>query len=87
MSTDASTNGQNGSGAAGAAGSSGDDRRERWEVGQPDYMGSASFDNILKKLESTMSTPGECETRLSRIIFLSLRQPALLTELSHRHRQ
>ena len=79
--------GQSGSGAAGAAGSSGDDRRERWEVGQPDYMGSASFDNILKKLESTMSTPGECETRLSRIIFLSLRQPALLTELSHRHRQ
>ena len=49
-----------GSGAAGAAGASGDDRRERWEVGQPDYMGSASFDNILKKLETTMSTPGEC---------------------------
>ena len=53
-----------GSGAAGAAGGggpSGDDRRERWEGGQPDYMGSASFDNILKKLESTMSTPGESD--------------------------
>jgi len=48
---------EQGSGAAGAAGPSGDDRRERWEVGHPDYMGSASFDNILKKLESTMSTP------------------------------
>jgi len=49
--------GSSAAGAAGGGGPSGDDRRERWEGGQPDYMGSASFDNILKKLESTMSTP------------------------------
>ena len=67
--------GHGGSGAAGAAGPSGDDRRERWEGGQPDYMGSASFDNILKKLESTMSTPGKCERRL--VQFLLFPPPAL----------
>jgi len=42
--------------ASGAAGGGGD-QRERWEVGQPDYMGSASFDNILRKIDSTMTTP------------------------------
>ena len=31
----------------------------RWEEGNPDYMGSASFDNILKKIETTMSSPGK----------------------------
>ncbi len=35
------------------------DRRERWEAGNPDYMGSASFDNILKKIDSSMGSPGE----------------------------
>ena len=74
---------EQGSGAAGAAGPSGDDRRERWEVGHPDYMGSASFDNILKKLESTMSTPGECEMQLARIFFFSLRQRQLFRQNSH----
>ena len=49
-------------GASGAAGGGGD-ARERWEVGQPDYMGSASFDNILRKIDSTMTTPGECGKR------------------------
>ena len=28
-----------------------------WEQGQPDYQGADSFDNILKKIDSTMSTP------------------------------
>ena len=35
------------------------DRRERWEEGAPDYSGSASFENILKKIEKTMTSPGE----------------------------
>ena len=35
------------------------DKREAWEVGQPDYLGNASFDNILKKIDSTMSSPGK----------------------------
>jgi len=29
--------------------------RESWERGQPDYNGAASFDNILKKINQTMS--------------------------------
>jgi len=29
--------------------------RESWERGQPDYEGAASFDNILKKINETMS--------------------------------
>ena len=28
-----------------------------WEQGQPDYQGADAFDNILKKIDSTMSTP------------------------------
>merc|ERR1712032_681458 len=31
------------------------DSRESWERGQPDYNGAASFDNILKKINKTMS--------------------------------
>merc|ERR1711971_5938 len=31
------------------------DFRESWERGQPDYNGAASFDNILKKINQTMS--------------------------------
>ncbi len=46
-------------GAAAAAGPQ--DKRERWEEGHPDYMGSASFDNILKKIETTMSSPGNVQ--------------------------
>jgi len=33
----------------------GSSRRESWERGQPDYNGAASFDNILKKINKTMS--------------------------------
>eukprot|EP00095_Tigriopus_kingsejongensis_P000230 snap_masked-scaffold55_size446313-processed-gene-2.3 protein:Tk00230 transcript:snap_masked-scaffold55_size446313-processed-gene-2.3-mRNA-1 annotation:"intracellular protein transport protein uso1-like isoform x1" len=33
------------------------DSRVTWEEGQPDYLGTASFDNILKKIESTMTSP------------------------------
>ena len=33
------------------------DNRSRWEHGSPDYTGQDSFDNILKKIDSTMSTP------------------------------
>jgi len=32
-----------------------DSSRESWERGQPDYNGAASFDNILKKINKTMS--------------------------------
>ena len=32
----------------------GQSERGRWEEGRPDYMGSASFDNILKRIEKTM---------------------------------
>ena len=52
-----------GAASGAAAGGGGGDQRERWEVGQPDYMGSASFDNILRKIDSTMTTPGECGKR------------------------
>ena len=31
--------------------------RSRWEQGAPDYRGADSFDNIIKKIDSTMSTP------------------------------
>ena len=30
--------------------------RNRWERGSPDYTGADSFDNILKKIDSTMSS-------------------------------
>ena len=34
--------------------------RGRWERGTPDYTGADSFDNILKKIDSTLaSTPGK----------------------------
>lgn len=39
-----------------ASGSSTQDRG-RWEQGHPDFTGADSFDNILKKIDSTMSTP------------------------------
>ena len=28
--------------------------RINWEAGSPDYMGSASFNNILKKIDKTL---------------------------------
>ena len=31
--------------------------RSRWEQGNPDFLGAHSFDNILKKIDSTMSSP------------------------------
>jgi len=30
------------------------DSRQNWEAGSPDYMGSASFNNILKKMDRTL---------------------------------
>jgi len=30
------------------------DSRQNWEAGSPDYMGSASFTNILKKMDRTL---------------------------------
>jgi len=33
------------------------DNREAWEVGQMDFRGTAAFDNILKRIETTLSTP------------------------------
>jgi len=33
--------------------------RNRWERGSPDYTGADSFDNVLKKIDSTMSSTDE----------------------------
>ena len=30
------------------------DTRQAWECGSPDYMGTASFENILKKIDKTI---------------------------------
>ncbi len=30
------------------------DSKEAWECGSPDYMGTASFENILKKIDKTI---------------------------------
>ena len=35
--------------------------RQSWECGSPDYMGSASFENILKKIDSTIKEKKEEE--------------------------
>jgi len=37
------------------------DTRQSWECGSPDYMGSASFENILKKIDSTIKEKKEEE--------------------------
>jgi len=42
--------------------------RSRWEQGAPDYKGADSFDNIIKKLDSTMSTPDNSKSILLRIL-------------------
>ena len=50
---------QYGQGGYPAWGASSSDRG-RWERGTPDYTGADSFDNILKKIDSTLaSTPGK----------------------------
>ena len=30
-----------------------------WEAGNPDIAGASSMDNILKKIDQTMSSPGQ----------------------------
>jgi len=40
--------------ASGISVSTATDSREAWEQGRPDYAGTAAFDNIMKKMESTM---------------------------------
>lgn len=47
---------QYGQGASPAWGSSSSDRNQ-WEKGTPDYTGADSFDNILKKIDSTLASP------------------------------
>lgn len=49
-------------GATAAAATAAEDQsfaqdRSRWEQGNPDFLGAHSFDNILKKIDSTMSSP------------------------------
>ena len=44
------------SGPSMVAGASSSQERIRWEQGAPDYKGADSFDNIIKKLDSTMSS-------------------------------
>ena len=47
--------------------------RSRWEQGAPDYKGADSFDNIIKKLDSTMSTPDNSKfILLLRILIVSI---------------
>ena len=46
--------------------------RSRWEQGAPDYKGADSFDNIIKKLDSTMSTPDNSKFILLRILIVSI---------------
>ena len=51
--------GQYGQGGSPAWGASSSDRNQ-WEKGTPDYTGADSFDNIIKKIDSTLaSTPGK----------------------------
>ena len=33
------------------------DERNDWESGRPDYLGRAAFDNILKKIDASVSSP------------------------------
>ena len=47
---------QYGQGGSPAWGSSSSDRNQ-WEKGTPDYTGADSFDNILKKIDSTLASP------------------------------
>jgi len=54
--------GSQGDGAVAAPSAPPPDRRETWEQGTPDFSGTASFDNILKKIESTMSISSDPET-------------------------
>jgi len=49
---------QYGQGASPAWGSSSSDRNQ-WEKGTPDYTGADSFDNILKKIDSTLASPSD----------------------------
>lgn len=54
--------GSQGDGAVAGPSAPPPDRREAWEQGTPDFSGTASFDNILKKIESTMSISSDPET-------------------------
>ena len=31
--------------------------RDSWEAGKPDYTGTASFSNIMEKMDKTMKDP------------------------------
>jgi len=45
-----------------------EDRREHWETGSPDFTGAAAFENIMKKIEHTMSvTKAPNETESSKV--------------------
>ena len=50
-------------------GASSSQDRSRWEQGAPDYKGADSFDNIIKKLDSTMSTTDNSKYLRSTAIF------------------
>jgi hypothetical protein len=49
--------------------------RSQWEKGAPDYKGTHSFDNILKKIDSTMSSPNT-GTAAAQIPMTSVLDPA-----------
>lgn len=45
------------------------DRRENWESGHPDFNGTAAFENIMKKIEHTMSvtkSPNETDSNSTK---------------------
>merc|ERR1711915_725873 len=43
-------------GNSSSSGSTAVDTRESWEAGRPDYTGTASFSNILKKIDKTLNS-------------------------------
>jgi len=43
-------------GKSSSSGSTAVDTRESWEAGRPDYTGTASFSNILKKIDKTLNS-------------------------------
>ena len=59
--------------------------RGRWERGTPDYTGVDSFDNILKKIDSTLaSTPGKtfCHRIFSAVSNFHEYFPSFFSKLS-----
>jgi hypothetical protein len=55
-----------------AAAAGGQDERGDWESGRPDYLGRAAFDNILKKIDASVSSPKTGKASHSSVFVLTL---------------